>query len=377
MNSQELNEKFDQLDFTIRSEERLQDYISGKEVDCIPYNLFGAELIIGENLGYTTSMVSNDFDKYCEIIQIKKDKYGLEDLLVGMGLRTMGQAMGSKMKVPDHGIESVSEFVLEDYGDLNKIKPIDPYNNPVIGPILDQGKELRKIFPDLSIVATLKSSISSAQAIRPIEKIMKDTRKNKEELHELLEICLQSNIECSKAFLDSFKPSRVLISDPVASGNLLSKDQYLEFGLPYFSRLIKAVKEMTGLDSGTHICGYTNHFWEELKDLDLLYFSVDDCESLEEAKNVLGDTMMIVGNVPPVDIFRLGSIDDVLAYCKKSLQVCADSPKGFMLMSGCDVPLSTPIDNIKAFVYAAKTYGTKAQLGQLPKGLFENEEGEK
>lgn len=370
MNSKELNEKYKDLEFYIRNEDRLQRYLKGEKVDCLPYNLFGAELIIGESLGYTTSMISNDFEKYCEIIQIKRDEYGLEDLLVGTGLRTIGEALGSKMHAPEHGIESVKEYVLMDYKDFDKLSVIDPYKNPVISGILDQGKKLKDRFPDLSITASIKSSISAASAIRPTEKILVDTRKNKKELHQLLELCLESNLKCVEAFNETFEPARVIVSDPVASNNLLSKDQYMEFAYPYFTRLIEGIKERTGLECGSHICGETRYIWEELKESDLLYFSVDNCESLKEAKEVLGDTMMVVGNVPPVDVFRLGSIDDVINYVKKSVEECSDSPKGLMLMSGCDIPLGTPLDNIKAFVYAAKTYGKGARIGQIPDGCL-------
>ena len=80
--------------------------------------------------------------------------------------------------------------------------------------------------------------------------------------------------------------------------------------------------------------------------------------------------MTIAGYVPPVDVLRSGSIDDVIESVKECIQKGATSSKGYILASGCQVPVGTPKENLEAYVYAAKTYGKGAKVGKMPLGMM-------
>ena len=88
-------------------------------------------------------------------------------------------------------------------------------------------------------------------------------------------------------------------------------------------------------------------------------------------KEAVGDRMMILGNVPPVDVLKNGTIDDVIHSVQQCLIKCSDSPMGYMLAVGCQIPVGTPIENLRAYVYAARRYGRGAKKGQLCRGLIE------
>lgn len=47
-------------------------------------------------------------------------------------------------------------------------------------------------------------------------------------------------------------------------------------------------------------------------------------------------------------------------------------PKGYILNTGCQLPIGTPKRNVEAFIYAARKYGRGAQLGKLPRGILED-----
>lgn len=137
--------------------------------------------------------------------------------------------------------------------------------------------------------------------------------------------------------------------------------------------MIEGIYKIMGRKPGSHICGKTNKIWTDLADAGLFFFSVDNCEDLHEVKLTVGDRMQIAGNVPPVDVMLYGTIDDVINSCKECIKKCADSPKGFILATGCQLPIGTPEENVDAFIYAARKYGRGAKLGQMPKGIQEEE----
>ena len=76
--------------------------------------------------------------------------------------------------------------------------------------------------------------------------------------------------------------------------------------------------------------------------------------------------------VRPIEVMKDGSIDDVIEACKDCLRKCGDNPQGYILNTGCQLPIGTPKRNVEAFIYAARKYDRGAQLGKLPKGILED-----
>ena len=207
--------------------------------------------------------------------------------------------------------------------------------------------------------------------VRPVEKVLKDTRKNPEMLHKLLDLTVECSLKWFEAFHREFGPVATNFSDPVTCMDVISKSQFDEYSLPYIKKLIDGTEKIMGSRPGAHICGKTSPIWADLADAGLFSFSIDNCEDLAVAKAAVGDRMRIAGNVPPVDVMREGTIDEVIASCKECLEKCADSPAGFILNTGCQLPIGTPKANVEAFIYAARKYGRGARLGQMPRGITE------
>ncbi|RGY79078.1 hypothetical protein DXA18_13715 [Dorea sp. AM58-8] len=106
--------------------------------------------------------------------------------------------------------------------------------------------------------------------------------------------------------------------------------------------LVQGITEITGSAPGLHICGKTKPIWEDLLELGINEFSVDNCEDLSELKNSLGRHMTISGNVPPVEVMLNGSIEDVIESVRQCLLKASDSPNGFILDVGFQLPIGTP-----------------------------------
>jgi uroporphyrinogen-III decarboxylase len=76
--------------------------------------------------------------------------------------------------------------------------------------------------------------------------------------------------------------------------------------------------------------------------------------NMKKAKEVLGDTVTIYGNVPSA-MLVYGSEEEVDQYCKQLIEDCADGG-GFILGSECEVPWDSKPENIRAMIKAAKKY---------------------
>ncbi len=76
---------------------------------------------------------------------------------------------------------------------------------------------------------------------------------------------------------------------------------------------------------------------------------------MKKAKEVLGDTVCIYGNVPS-SMLVYGTPEEVDAYCKQLIKDCAEGG-GYVLGTECEVPWDAKRENVKAMKDAAIKYG--------------------
>lgn len=371
MDYQQLLKLMEKQKVEMTEQERFQAYFSGKEVDFLPYNLLAVEQCLANICGYTTSKLHNNFEIMSEIIERKKEFYGVEGISIGLDLRTIGAALGSELEYPEVGIEHVKSYILNDYKNINTLEIVETRNNPVLSPMLELTKGLKDRFPNMPISTFVSGPFSAASAIRPVESLLRDTRKNINELNQLLEFTNECTLNWVKNYCEEFGPIGILISDPVTCSDILSLDQFRSLSLPHLEYLIDQIVEITEIKPVLHICGRSKPLWADIRNLNISTFSVDNCEDLEEVKKHLGDKVTIWGNVPPVEVMMEGTIDDVIESCRECIEKCGDSPKGYQLNTGCQVPIGTPKENLDAFVYAARKYGHAAKIGEMPRGILE------
>ena len=78
--------------------------------------------------------------------------------------------------------------------------------------------------------------------------------------------------------------------------------------------------------------------------------------------------MVIAGNVDPSAIMYAGSREDVRKATIKCAKQGLKAKKGFMIMSGCSLPVEVPIENIDAMMDTAREMGwpvTEEKLDHL------------
>jgi uroporphyrinogen-III decarboxylase len=61
--------------------------------------------------------------------------------------------------------------------------------------------------------------------------------------------------------------------------------------------------------------------------------------------------MCIMGDVPPA-LLSSGTPDEVYERCRQLIRDIG--PTGYILQSGCDIPVDAPLENVKAMANAAE-----------------------
>ena len=106
-----------------------------------------------------------------------------------------------------------------------------------------------------------------------------------------------------------------------------------------------------------HICGNSMPIIENMIASQPHMISVDNRVDLAEAKAKVEPFMPIVGNVDTVDAMVLGTPAEVKASVKESIRKGYDAQHGYVLATGCDLNVNVPLENMDAFMAAARKYG--------------------
>ncbi len=336
--------------------ERMTAYFKGQDVDRQPCSPKMGETmctIIGasprEYYFSAEKMAQTEIALYQEL---KHDS-----LSISATLRGVAEAMGSKIKYFEDSIPIVERPAISKIEEIDSLKPSNPEKDGRLPLVIKALKILQKeLGHEVGIGAGLAGPFTTASAVVGTENLLKWMIKYPEKVHTLMEIIVESN----NRFIDQVGQMGLGVgfSDPVASTSLISLSQYDKFVAPYLKMNVDHLKKINGKKASIHICGTSKDIWQSVVNTGVGSFSIDNVEDLEEAKELIGDKLTLEGNVPPVDIMQKGTREEVLEACKECLLKGYDSPKGYILSSGCQIPMHTPLENIKAMMEAARSYGS-------------------
>ncbi len=132
---------------------------------------------------------------------------------------------------------------------------------------------------------------------------------------------------------------------------LLSPAMWRRFVWPYFRKLVGEVVD-AGLIALLHLDSDWTRELEIFKELPpgRCILALDGETDIFKAKEVLGDHMCIMGDVPASMLF-LENPENVYAYCARLIRQLG--PRGYILQSGCDIPANAKLENVQAMVAAA------------------------
>lgn len=345
------------------SKERMKAYVEGKEVDRLPcFPLLGES---GASL-FDVKLSEYYWDpKKLSHVEIETFKMFQGDGVdISTGLKGIGEALGAKVAYPQDNLCMLTEPSIKDYSDIDGLDVINPYKDGRL-PILLNAMELtlEAVDDEANVSAGIAGPMSVAASIIGTERLMKDIRRNPEGVWKVLDLSVQSNLAYVEVVHREFGIP-IGIGDPVASMSLMSKATFHKYALPFLSELVDGIIRITGKKPSLHICGKTKAIWEYLPLLNISSFSVDNVEDLSELREAIGDRLMIIGNIKPVETLYQGTKEEVIAESKRCIDIAIDSPNGYALAPGCQIPVGTNPENIIAMLDTARTYGKNAKIGK-------------
>jgi uroporphyrinogen decarboxylase len=139
------------------------------------------------------------------------------------------------------------------------------------------------------------------------------------------------------------------------AADIVSPQTFENLCWPWMKEMIQAFLA-GGYTMVLHLDGHWEPFYHYFQDLPPRRIILElENSDIKEAKKVLGKTLCLKGNVPCTDL-AFGSVSQVRDRCRQLIDDCA-SGGGFVLSSGCEVPVNAEPRNVEAMIDTAITYG--------------------
>ncbi len=146
------------------------------------------------------------------------------------------------------------------------------------------------------------------------------------------------------------KPLSVFLGCARSSPEFLSPKLFERFTWPYLRQIIHAVLD-EGIVANLHLDTCWDRELERFKEFPkgTCLLATDHATDIRKAKEVLGDTMCIKGDVPS-SLLAFGTPEEVYAYCRRLIDDMGD---GFILSPACTMPANAKLENVEAMLAAA------------------------
>lgn len=280
-------------------------------------------------------------------------KYRHDIVYIFSTTSTLAEAMGTRMYFPEDDAPQVETPFLQTREDITKLKPVEPEKDGRIPVYLEAVKRcVDAIGDEVFIVPVIGAPFTTSAALRGTETFIKELYTDPELIHAIMKITTQS----VKNLIDAYvKAGGVPVTvEPVATGSMISERHFRTFVLPYLKEVYAHIHSY-GLPGVLHICGKTKRVIPCMAESGADILSIDNID-LKEAKELVGDKVCLMGNVSPADGMLKGNPEIITNMVKDCVIKASDNPKGFILATGCEVPLKTPHENMVAFLEAGRRF---------------------
>jgi uroporphyrinogen decarboxylase len=290
-------------------------------------------------------------------------RFGYDSLRIFTDLFPWAEAMGASVIFPEDNTADLDSPAIKDIGEIDRLEPADPYRDGRLPVHLDAMKYLiDEVGQEIGCSCGVVGPFTNAFFLLGVEKTLNAIRKNPEVIHRLCRVSMETLKAYASAAMDiGLTPT---ISEPMSSCTVVSPKMFREFSLPYLKEMVDFLKaRQRGVI--IHICGQTDKIWTDVADLGITGLSIDNVASITDCKNTIGNRTKILGNVDPGGIVYSGTPLDVRLKTLECIREGYDSPKGYVVMSGCSLPVDSPLENIQEMMDTVREAGYPVRVDKV------------
>jgi uroporphyrinogen decarboxylase len=280
--------------------------------------------------------------------------YGLDSVGTSIPIQEL---LGATVIYPPYSTPYIKDTLELDETDIDALGIGDPKSHPKMERFWQVLEGLFKAVGDEAPVSVAVSGpFSVAGRVIGTAKLMRKLLREPEYVHKLVDKITEIEISVVNS-LTGYGVGGFGIMDPVASGTLISPEQYRKFAKPYEKKLFDAMTRVAGHKPQCHICGDTNQILRDMVETGAGSISVDNIMDLDYVVDQVGADAVVTGNVNPTETMLSGTPEDVREDLRNCLKKGSRALGGYTPAFGCGLPIDTPHENLAALFDALWEFG--------------------
>jgi uroporphyrinogen decarboxylase len=340
----------------VTSKEIIENAIQLKPTPRLPVSLLSAGAWTLNQSGLTLEQaLTVRPERIAETIVATNERVGCDIVWPGSGYHNLAiRGIGGRIKFRAKGTPDVQESLLSDASDAARISTRRVQEDAGIRVLVEAARIVSREIGSHTVVGTSQwAPFTLGGLAYGVERLMRSIHKDKAAVHAVMDFAAELCFDYLEPFIDA-GVAMISLADPTASGDLISRDQFIEFALPYLKRVAERIRAR-GVWVTVHICGNTTNRLDRIPEAGAQVMSVDYKVDLASARRTLGGRIAFAGNLNPVTIMQKETTAGVAAASREAIGK-AGIAGGYVLMPGCDIPPSVPIENVKTMVETARSY---------------------
>jgi uroporphyrinogen decarboxylase len=291
-------------------------------------------------------------EQFAEVLAQTNEKVQSDIVWPGSGYHNLAiRGIGGKIKFRLKGTPDVQEPIINEKNSPTSIKTKRVQDDEGVRVLAKAAKILAKSIGNDTVVGTSQwGPFTLGGLAYGVEKLMRAIHKDPVAVHEVVNFGAKLCFDYLEPFIDA-GVSIISLADPTASGDLISREQFTEFSLPYLKQLTEKLKAK-GVWVLIHICGNTTNRLDRIIETKADIMSVDYKVDLSIARKNLDKRIVLAGNLNPVNIMQKETPEGVSRASREAYEK-AGKNGGYLLMPGCDIPPSVPLENVRAMIETA------------------------
>lgn len=339
----------------MNGKERILAQIEGREIDYLPQMPI-TMMFAADNIEVKYGKYAADYRVLVEAQLRIAEKYDIDHVSCISDPAREAADCGATIKYFDDQPPAIVEekALLLDKTKLVNLKIPDPLGG---GRMHDRVKAAalfkEKVKNEKLIEGWIEGPCAEAADLRGINNIMLDFFDDPQFITDLFEFVLQMELRFAKAQIDA---GVELMGVGDAAASLIGPKLYEQFVLPFEKKMVDSLHKM-GAKVRLHICGNTRKILVGMGRLGCDIVDLDYLSPVSEGRAAMGDKQVILGNINPVKVLRDGTPKDVF----RELEKChKEAGERYIVGAGCEVPRSTPQENMFAMRDYAHTHRRSA-----------------
>jgi len=336
--------------------ERIMQAINLKPTDRVPFALLssGTWCIVshGSNLQETLSLPSERvagwlYDGYTAAdSDLSWGGSGYNNLVI--------EALGGKVKWRKAGTPDVVEALFKSASDAEKYDPAVIRENPNIQKLYDITRHLVEKEGGERLTGCCSwGPFTLAGLLLGPDTLMKNIYKDRKAVDKVLSFATELYLTYIQGYIDAGAKA-ILVAEPSASGDMISKKHFSETAMPCIREIVRRLSNK-GLVLILHICGNVTDRLDLIEKIGVDIMSLDYKVDLSAARDAFAGKIAFSGNLNPVNIVHSGTPEDIVRETIIGIEK-AGASGSYIVMPGCDIPPSTPIENLRLISKTVREY---------------------